>query len=62
MFCTSINYSGVGMIDLISDGDGGEVYNLSQLDGWRSTAHHWHVMGEYTKAVKKYYWSLKDNV
>ena len=40
------------MIDLISDGDGGEVHNLSQLDGRRSTAHHWHVMGEYTKAVK----------
>ena len=41
------------MFDLISDGYGGEVNYLSQLDGRRPTAHHWHVMSEHTKAAGK---------
>ena len=41
------------MTDLISDGNGGKVNNLPQLDGGRSTAHHWHVVGEHAEAGKR---------
>ena len=52
----------VSTVDLISDGYGGEVNDLSQLDWRRSAAHHWHVVGEHAKAEKDEFVSVQSNV